>query len=601
MSLLPLAKGWGPLGISLNWLNVCNSKVRIPAMLLVAGFVCGILLGFNPPAKANGPDDTGDSTGALRSYVQLVSAAQADQAAAKPAQPSEARVKLAEADSLFGAVQEYLDRQDGAAPEKPAGSHYVAPVSRPTGESPRPNATFVGPKVCLGCHQTQANSFGHTVMGRLVAQGDHSNRTKLECETCHGPGSEHMRYAGCAGCHGERGISTRAGIPTLAGISPEYLKTQLKSFASGERKNEIMGPVAARLRGGEIDQIARYYAGQAAERAETPLLGDTKAGQELVASTCVACHGDKGTDPSMGPRLAGQNAQYLYTQLKAFREGKRKNETMNAMVASLDEKTIISVASYYASLEPGRPAGKIAVANAPVPAAIGAARGADGSSVGGIISYRSDDPSRTPEQNNAICLNCHERGDRAYWKGSTHEARNVACTNCHTIMKAVSAKFQLKTAAQVDTCFQCHKDRRAQMYRSAHMPIREGKVVCTDCHNPHGSSGPSLLKTDTVNDTCYKCHAEKRGPFLFEHLPVRENCMNCHDPHGSVNEASLKMSRPRLCLECHGGGHGQYSRPGGQPPAGGGNTMVYAVGRACNNCHQQIHGSNSPAGAFLHR
>ena len=85
MSLLPLAKGWGPLGISLNWLNVRNSKVRIPAMLLAAGFVCGILLGFNTPAKANGPDDTGDSTGALRSYVQLVSSAQADMGAAKPA------------------------------------------------------------------------------------------------------------------------------------------------------------------------------------------------------------------------------------------------------------------------------------------------------------------------------------------------------------------------------------------------------------------------------------------------------------------------------------------------------------------------------------
>ncbi len=168
-------------------------------------------------------------------------------------------------------------------------------------------------------------------------------------------------------------------------------------------------------------------------------------------------------------------------------------------------------------------------------------------------------------------------------------------------MKAVSAKFQLKTAAQADTCFQCHKDRRAQMYRSAHMPIREGKVVCTDCHNPHGSSGPSLLKTDTVNETCYKCHAEKRGPFLFEHLPVRENCMNCHDPHGSVNEASLKMSRPRLCLECHGAGHGQIARPNGQAPNNVSNTMAYAAGRACNNCHQQIHGSNSPAGAFLHR
>ena len=117
-----------------------------------------------------------------------------------------------------------------------------------------------------------------------------------------------------------------------------------------------------------------------------------------------------------------------------------------------------------------------------------------GRGVGGIISFRANDPSRTAEENNAICLGCHERGARAYWQGSVHEERGLACTNCHTIMKAVSAQNQLKTAFQPDTCFQCHKDRRAQMFRSSHMPMREGKVVCTDCHNPHGSTTEALLK-----------------------------------------------------------------------------------------------------------
>ncbi len=130
------------------------------------------------------------------------------------------------------------------------------------------------------------------------------------------------------------------------------------------------------------------------------------------------------------------------------------------------------------------------------------------------------------------------------------------CTNCHTIMKAVSRKIQMKTAFEPDTCFQCHKDRRAQMFRSSHMPMREGKMVCSDCHNPHGSVTEALLKKDSINDICYTCHAEKRGPFLFEHEPVRENCLNCHDPHGTVNEYSLKLSRPRLCFECHQMGHG---------------------------------------------
>jgi DmsE family decaheme c-type cytochrome len=214
-----------------------------------------------------------------------------------------------------------------------------------------------------------------------------------------------------------------------------------------------------------------------------------------------------------------------------------------------------------------------------------------GRGVGGIISFRPEDQARTAAENNAVCLTCHERGDRTYWHGSTHETRGLMCTNCHTVMKTVSRKFQLKTAFEPDTCFQCHKDRRAQMFRSSHMPLREGKIVCTDCHNPHGSSTEALLRANSVNDTCYKCHAEKRGPFLFEHAPVRENCDNCHEPHGSVNEFMLKISRPRLCTECHAFGHGTTSGP----------QVVQTISRSCQNCHTEVHGTNSPSGPLLHR
>ena len=214
-----------------------------------------------------------------------------------------------------------------------------------------------------------------------------------------------------------------------------------------------------------------------------------------------------------------------------------------------------------------------------------------GRGVGGIISFRTDDRSRSVAENNAVCLTCHEKGQRTYWEGSIHQTRDVACTSCHTIMKNVSLKNQLKTVFEPDTCFQCHKDRRAQMFRSSHMPLREGKITCSDCHNPHGSVTEALLKEDSINENCYKCHAEKRGPFLFEHAPVRENCLNCHEAHGSINEYSLKLSRPRLCFECHGFGHG---------PTAGINSP-YTMGRACQNCHTQIHGTNSPAGGAFQR
>ena len=152
----------------------------------------------------------------------------------------------------------------------------------------------------------------------------------------------------------------------------------------------------------------------------------------------------------------------------------------------------------------------------------------------------------------------------------------------------MSRKNQLKTAFEPDTCFQCHKDRRAQMFRSSHMPLREGKIVCSDCHNPHGSITESLLKKDLINDVCYTCHAEKRGPFLFEHEPVRENCDNCHEPHGTVNEYSLKLRASAAVLRVpqlrsrqhHGSRFGVHDGPL-LPELPHGNSWQQQSGRWC--------------------
>jgi DmsE family decaheme c-type cytochrome len=159
-------------------------------------------------------------------------------------------------------------------------------------------------------------------------------------------------------------------------------------------------------------------------------------------------------------------------------------------------------------------------------------------------------------------------------------------------MRPVSPKASLKNRNEMETCFQCHQDHRAKTMRSAHMPLREARMTCSNCHNPHGTATEAMLKENSVNDNCYRCHAEKRGPFLFEHAPVRENCLSCHDPHGSNNEYMLKVSRPRLCFECHGFGHGSLSS---------GARALETVARSCQNCHTAVHGSNSPSGPFLNR
>ena len=164
----------------------------------------------------------------------------------------------------------------------------------------------------------------------------------------------------------------------------------------------------------------------------------------------------------------------------------------------------------------------------------------------------------------------------------------------------------LSKKTQTEVCYTCHKEQRSDGKKLSHHPIEEGKVACSDCHNPHGSAGQKSLKKNTVTETCYQCHAEKRGPFLFEHQPATEDCVNCHNPHGSNITPLLKSRAPFMCDECHDGPHNSKS-PFGSGVAGkaglasGVNPSTSGAGRACMNCHVMVHGSNSPAGAYLHR
>ena len=203
------------------------------------------------------------------------------------------------------------------------------------------------------------------------------------------------------------------------------------------------------------------------------------------------------------------------------------------------------------------------------------------------------------------CLTCHKAGLRMHWPGSQHQTNDVACASCHTVH--VAKDPVLVKTEQANVCFACHKEQRAQTKQISAHPIDAGKMSCSDCHNPHGSSGPKLLAKNTVTETCFTCHAEKRGPFAWEHQPVTEDCTNCHTPHGSNITPLLKSRPPFLCDECHDGPHNSQA-PYGTAVAGiqgggavkGGNPNSNAVGRACMNCHVMIHGSNSPTGAFLH-
>ena len=199
----------------------------------------------------------------------------------------------------------------------------------------------------------------------------------------------------------------------------------------------------------------------------------------------------------------------------------------------------------------------------------------------------------TGAQQSAVCLQCHSGGTRMYWQSSAHKSAGVDCASCHTLMEKISDSALLSKADEESLCYTCHADVRAQMGKAYHHPVREGQMNCSSCHNVHGSVGKSLLKEATVNETCFTCHQEKRGPFVWEHAPVRENCATCHDVHGSNQRDLLNAKGSFLCLQCHSyGGHINLPRY---------NRTSNPIGQGCVNCHMTQHGSNSPSGAKFTR
>ena len=212
----------------------------------------------------------------------------------------------------------------------------------------------------------------------------------------------------------------------------------------------------------------------------------------------------------------------------------------------------------------------------------------------------------TQDIKNEACLKCHENGKQALWHGSEHDSRGVSCSDCHKIhleneVSAVNKQY----VTPDDQCLKCHARVKSETMRQSHHPIREGKIKCTDCHNPHGTISDNLIDAQQTNLKCFECHEEKRGPFLWEHPPVTEDCLTCHTAHGSTHSPLLETKAPYLCQRCHSDQDHSgdlYANDPAQPDRSvyqsGPNYLFY---RACLNCHVSIHGSNHPSGKSLLR
>jgi cytochrome c553 len=171
----------------------------------------------------------------------------------------------------------------------------------------------------------------------------------------------------CTVCHGARGISTTADVPTLAGMDAAAIYKELADFRSGKRLWGVMNGIALALSPQSLADVSVYYArlpgglplltGRGAIASERSLRSADAARRLVFAGdpsrgigACASCHGPIGYKLGASA-LASQDVTYLDRQLAAFAQGSRHNdinEQMRSVAAALTDAERTAVSHYYA-------------------------------------------------------------------------------------------------------------------------------------------------------------------------------------------------------------------------------------------------------------
>ncbi len=167
----------------------------------------------------------------------------------------------------------------------------------------------------------------------------------------------------CVACHGDNGRSEIKTIPSLAGQTRPYLIAQLKDFRAQVRaepgERGYMWGISALLDDATIEGLADHFASQTPAPGKAGDPARVRAGRAIFVAgipargvrACGSCHGEGGRGAPGFPRLAGQQAEYVYAQLKVFGTALRPHgQLMRAEVKPLSPAERRAVAEYVQSL-----------------------------------------------------------------------------------------------------------------------------------------------------------------------------------------------------------------------------------------------------------
>ena len=158
----------------------------------------------------------------------------------------------------------------------------------------------------------------------------------------------------CAGCHGADGKPVDKTIPVIWGQLTGYIYIQLRDFKRGDRKSEIMQPIASAFERDDMLAIAEYFS-----QKKWPDLGQPHAPKDVSKKAtdaehsvgCTGCHLEQFQGTSTTPRLAGQSREYLVKTIADFRTRARGNNPgMSDLMIATPEDDLTALAEFLAGL-----------------------------------------------------------------------------------------------------------------------------------------------------------------------------------------------------------------------------------------------------------
>ena len=158
----------------------------------------------------------------------------------------------------------------------------------------------------------------------------------------------------CAGCHGANGKPIDKTVPTIWGQQAGYIYIELRDFKRGDRKSDIMQPIASSLERQDMLDIAEYFS-----KKPWPDLGQPRASKEVSARAldanrsigCTGCHLDHFQGDGTVPRLAGVSQEYLSKQMADFRNRARGNNPgMSDLMLATSPDDLAALAEYLSGL-----------------------------------------------------------------------------------------------------------------------------------------------------------------------------------------------------------------------------------------------------------